>query len=90
MIDVTELEVGNSIRIGDIQLNNLEVIGAPAIPVVSCNLSRAMKGAADAAATATTAATPAAKVEAPKKQKQNNYSIVNILEAKVQICTFAF
>lgn len=49
-----------------------------------------MKGAADAAATATTAATPAAKVEAPKKQKQNNYSIVNILEAKVQICTFAF
>ncbi len=67
VIDVTELEVGNSIRIGDIQLNNLEVIGAPAIPVVSCNLSRAMKGAADAAATATTAATPAAKVEAPKK-----------------------
>lgn len=67
VIDVTELEVGKSIRIGDIKLNNLEVIGAPAIPVVSCNLSRAMKGAADAAATA--AAAPAAKVEAPKKEE---------------------
>lgn len=67
ILDVTDLEVGKSIRIGDIKLNNLEVIGAPAIPVVSCNLSRAMKGAADAAAT--TAAAPVAKAEAPKKEE---------------------
>lgn len=50
-IDVTELEVGKSIRIGDISLKNLEVLGAPAIPVVTCIIPRALKSALDAAAT---------------------------------------
>ncbi|MFN3940097.1 MAG: 50S ribosomal protein L25 [Chitinophagales bacterium] len=51
VIDVTELEVGKSIRIGDIRLKNLEVLGAPAIPVVTCIIPRALKSAMDAAAT---------------------------------------
>jgi len=69
VIDITELEVGKSIRIGDIRLNNLEVIGAPAIPIVTCNVSRAMKSAADTAAAAAPAEAAAAKAEAPKKEE---------------------
>lgn len=67
-IDVTNLEIGKSVRIGDIKANNLEILGAPAIPVVTCIIPRALKSATDAAATEAAAApaAPAAKKEEAK------------------------
>ena len=49
-VDVTHLEMGRSVRIGDIEAPNLEVMGAPAIPAITCTIPRSMrsKAAADA------------------------------------------
>jgi large subunit ribosomal protein L25 len=49
-VDVTHLEMGRSARIGDIEATNLEVLGAPAIPAITCTIPRSMrsKAAADA------------------------------------------
>jgi hypothetical protein len=42
--------MGRSVRIGDIEAPNLEVMGAPAIPAITCTIPRSMrsKAAADA------------------------------------------
>jgi large subunit ribosomal protein L25 len=49
-LDVTHLEMGKSVRVGDIKVDNLEVLGAPAIPAISCMIPRAMRSAASAEA----------------------------------------
>ncbi len=51
-LDVTNLEVGKSIRISDIKTVNFEVLKAPAIPLAGVETTRAMKDTADAAAAA--------------------------------------
>lgn len=57
-VDITELEIGKSIRLGDIKIDNVEVIGSKSIPVVNCLVPRAAK--VEEAKTTTTAAAPAA------------------------------
>jgi large subunit ribosomal protein L25 len=52
-VDVTTLDMGKSVRLSDIKADNIEVLGSPAIPVISCAIPRSMrsKAAADAAET---------------------------------------
>lgn len=52
-VDVTNLEMGKSVRLSDIKADNIEVLGSQAIPVISCAIPRSMrsKAAADAAET---------------------------------------
>jgi len=63
-IDVTDLDVSNTIRMGDIKIKNIEVLGAKSIPLVTVISPRALKAIADAAAAADAAAKTAAPVAA--------------------------
>ncbi len=47
-IDVTELAVGQSVKVGDLAVNNLEFLDNPSNVVVSVIVTRAAKAAADA------------------------------------------
>ncbi|MCS7078249.1 MAG: 50S ribosomal protein L25/general stress protein Ctc [Bacteroidia bacterium] len=49
-IDITDLDVGKSIRIGDIKAENIEILHNKSIPVVSVIATRAMISAATTAA----------------------------------------
>jgi len=49
-VDVTNLEMGKSVRVGDIKADNLEIMGAPAIPAISCAIPRSLRSAASAEA----------------------------------------
>lgn len=72
-VDVTELEVGKSIRMGDISVANIEILGSKSIPVIACLVPRVMKveEAKPAAAAATTAAPDAsAEKKDDKKDKK--------------------
>ncbi|MDX2190225.1 MAG: 50S ribosomal protein L25/general stress protein Ctc [Bacteroidota bacterium] len=43
-LDITELDVQKSARVGDIKTNNYTILKAAAVPVASVELTRAMKG----------------------------------------------
>jgi large subunit ribosomal protein L25 len=68
VIDVTDLDVSKTIRIGDIQIDQVEVLGSKSMPVATVLSPRALKAMADAAAAAEAAAkaavTPAATTTA--------------------------
>lgn len=79
-VDVTNLNLGQSVRVRDIQLpENVEILNSPGIPIATVGIPRALKGPDDvktAAAPGATAAVPEAakkaaepakKAEAPKK-----------------------
>ncbi|HPE97138.1 MAG: 50S ribosomal protein L25 [Chitinophagales bacterium] len=42
-VDVTHLEMGKSVRIGEIKVDNLEIMGSQAIPVITCTIPRSMR-----------------------------------------------
>lgn len=42
-LDITELEVGKSARIGDVVTSNFIILKAPAIPIANVEVTRAMK-----------------------------------------------
>jgi large subunit ribosomal protein L25 len=69
VVDITDLDVNKTIRVGDIQLANVEVLGSKSIPVVTVVSPRALKAAADAAAAADTKAAPAAAPAAKEEKK---------------------
>ncbi len=58
-IEITNLDINDTVRIGDIKLKNIEVLGAKSIPIITIISPRALKAAADAAAAAD------AKIAAP-------------------------
>jgi len=72
VIDITNLELGKSIKVADLNYENLELMEAKNSVICSVKLTRAAKGAAgeeaNAAAKTSAAAKPAAaKAAAPKK-----------------------
>jgi large subunit ribosomal protein L25 len=74
-IDVTELEVGKSIRIEDIKLPNIEILGAGSMPIVSCLVPRVMKVEEEKPAATTAAAAPtadAAKTDEKAKEEKKD------------------
>jgi large subunit ribosomal protein L25 len=53
LIDISSLELGQSIRVRDIDANEgVEIMNAPGIPVATIEIPRAMRSAATAAAKA--------------------------------------
>ncbi|MBC8045625.1 MAG: 50S ribosomal protein L25/general stress protein Ctc [Fimbriimonadaceae bacterium] len=74
-LDVTPLEVGKSIRIGEINVPNVEILGTKSMPVASCLIPRVLKveetkpEAAAAATPAAGAATPEATAEKKDDKK---------------------
>jgi large subunit ribosomal protein L25 len=52
MIDVTDLDIGNAIRIKDINIDNVEVIGRDSVVIVSIVTARGAAEAAEVAAAA--------------------------------------
>jgi large subunit ribosomal protein L25 len=51
-VDVTPLELGKSLRVRDIITNGWEILNAPAIPIISISIPRALRSAQTAAAAA--------------------------------------
>ncbi|WP_244957747.1 50S ribosomal protein L25/general stress protein Ctc [Prolixibacter bellariivorans] len=49
-IDVTELELGESIRVGDVKAEGLEILNTKSVPVASVVITRAARAALTAAA----------------------------------------
>ena len=60
VIDVTDLEVSKTVRIGDVTIKNVDVLGTKSIPIATVISPRALKAMADAAAAADAAAKTAA------------------------------
>lgn len=58
-LDVTPLEVGKSIRIGDVSVQNVEILGTKSMPIVSCLVPRVMKVEEEKPAVAAAGAAPA-------------------------------
>ena len=50
-IDVTNLEVRNSVRVSDVKTENFVILKSPAVPIAAVETTRAMKDAAAPAAT---------------------------------------
>ena len=48
-VDVTELEVGKSVRIKDVKAEGIQFINSPATPIASVDITRALRSAAAAA-----------------------------------------
>lgn len=72
-IDVTDLDVSKTVRMGDIKIANVEVLGSKSIPVATVISPRALKALAEAAAAADAAAktaAPAAAAAAPEAAKE--------------------
>lgn len=59
-IDVTNLDISKTVRIGDIKINNVDVLGTKSIPVATVLSPRALKALAEANAAADAAAKTAA------------------------------
>lgn len=59
-VDVTDLDINKTIRIGDIQIKNVEILGSKSVPVITILSPRALKAMADAAAAEDAAAKAAA------------------------------
>jgi large subunit ribosomal protein L25 len=67
-LDISSLQLGQSIRVRDIQpKEGIEIMNASGIPVASVEIPRALKSAEAAAAKAGTAAAPAAAAEATEE-----------------------
>ncbi|HAR19466.1 MAG TPA: 50S ribosomal protein L25 [Cytophagales bacterium] len=49
-VDVTDLDLSKSVRVSDIPAGNFKVLNAPAIPVATVTVPRALKGKEEAAA----------------------------------------
>ncbi|WP_372774188.1 50S ribosomal protein L25/general stress protein Ctc [Mangrovibacterium sp.] len=56
-INIDELELGQSVKVNQVKVENLEIMNSPSIPVVTIMVTRAARAAMNAAA----AATPAKK-----------------------------
>ncbi|MEI7801112.1 MAG: 50S ribosomal protein L25 [Bacteroidota bacterium] len=78
-INIENIELGKSIRVGEMKLDGMEILNAPHIPVVSVLIPRAIKEetpnaaapvAAAAAAPAAGAAAPAAAAAKPAAKKK--------------------
>ena len=63
-INIENIELGKSIRVGEISFDGIEILNASHIPVVSVLIPRVLKEETPAAAAATTAAAPAAAAPA--------------------------
>lgn len=71
-VDITNLDVNKTIRVGDVKIENVEVLGSKSIPITTVVSPRALKAAADAAAAADAKAAPvAAAPEAAKEDKKD-------------------
>ncbi len=73
-VAIDKLEIGNSVRVGDIHLDGITFLNAPNVTVISIEVTRAVvedpaKTAAAAPAAAKTAAPAAAKTAAPAAAK---------------------
>lgn len=68
-IDITDLDINRTVRIGDVTIANVEVLGSKAIPILTVVSPRALRAAADAAAAADKKATPAAAEPAKEEKK---------------------
>jgi large subunit ribosomal protein L25 len=68
-LDITALELNGNVRVQDVNVENIEILNSPRIPIASVTLTRELKqeeaAAPKAAATATPAAAPAAAAKAP-------------------------
>jgi large subunit ribosomal protein L25 len=52
-VDISELQLGRSVRIGDLKVEGVQIMNSPGIPVATCEIPRALRGktaAAEAAA----------------------------------------
>lgn len=49
-VDVTNIEVGKSVRVQDVQIEGVQFMNAPATPIASVEITRALRSAAAAAA----------------------------------------
>ncbi len=58
-INIDSLELGKSVKVGDVKLDNIEILNSANIPIASVEVTRALKSAA----------TEAAKAEATSKKK---------------------
>ncbi|MCS6916331.1 MAG: 50S ribosomal protein L25 [Chitinophagales bacterium] len=65
-VDVTSLNLGKSIRVGDLKMEGIEFLNAPHLPVVTVRVPRAAKEETPAAAASSAEAAPAAE-KAPAK-----------------------
>lgn len=43
-VDISQLVLGKSVRVGDVKIDGVEILNSPGIPVVSCEIPRALKG----------------------------------------------
>ncbi len=64
-VDISELQLGRSVRVSDLKVEGVEIMNSPGIPVATCEIPRALRGKT-AAATPEAAKAPAAKA-APAK-----------------------
>lgn len=48
-IDITDLEVNKTIRVGDVSIPNVEILGSKSIPILTVEIPRAMRSAEAAA-----------------------------------------
>lgn len=67
-VSIDHLELGKSVKVSDIKVNNMEILNSPSIPVASVEVPRAMKGKTEEPAAGAKAA-PAAKAAAPAAKK---------------------
>ncbi|MFT7588903.1 MAG: large subunit ribosomal protein L25 [Limisphaerales bacterium] len=44
VVNVTDLDMGKSIRVGDLSFEGVEILNNPGIPVATCEIPRAMRG----------------------------------------------
>ncbi len=56
VVDVTNLEVGKSVRVRDVKIEGVEFLLSPATPIASVEITRALRAAAAAAAAAAASA----------------------------------
>ncbi|MBS1510419.1 MAG: 50S ribosomal protein L25 [Bacteroidetes bacterium] len=61
-VDLSKLELNGNVRVEDVQLENIEVLNSPRIPIASVTMTRQLK---QEEAAAPKAAAPAAKAAAP-------------------------
>lgn len=54
VVDVSNLEVGKSVRVRDVKIEGIEFLISPATPIASVEITRALRAAAAAAAAAST------------------------------------
>ncbi|MBI1192250.1 MAG: 50S ribosomal protein L25/general stress protein Ctc [Bacteroidetes bacterium] len=48
-VDISELQLGRSVRIGDLKVEGVQIMNSPGIPVATCEIPRALRGKTAAA-----------------------------------------